>query len=632
MTIQHCLNFCQGKYLFAGINNGTFCYCGNPSYKGDELLPNEKCNTPCTGSELQSCGGPSSVGLYKGSMGICDSNTSIRKNNGFIYSPGYPGSYGNHLLNCSWYITTTKTFIRSRFVIFALRNVQDTVIIDDMSMTQSQRLHYTKLNGSNPTIPDMLSNEMKITFKTLDDTNSTRSIFVIEFEARNCNQTTLVTGQEGRIYSRGLPKCYESENVKTWNILAPNGTVIESALINCKLSHKSVSVVITEVVDGNETRTYTCEEVKQSTFVSTSNHLVIVLQSSKNGKSSDEATFTIEWKAVLKSYTVKRTGRHGILMSPFYPYPFPSHMFYTWYVTTDKDSLVKILFIELFLREKDFLEIGDSDGHRSSLGRYNSSNCCGLPKVPYSKSNQVVVGLSSEKEAAEVKFLQEGRIAIVYYGRHENGGTEDLGPTQGKNDTFKCCDSPTNATIFQFNGTQDEELPMNKYIAIGCGAGSAFIVTLILLITCWRSRMLCGALTSNTQNTKDVTLATGRQKRAMWVAEDVELKNIKYEKATSYSNVPATSAEQTYWHEKQPSCISLISPDSGDGISDTTTRPSPNEAIEGVNGGASGSVSVRHCVINGISDIDFEEAGFKDNEIYEDGDDFEVVEYAEMQD
>ncbi|XP_070570704.1 uncharacterized protein [Ptychodera flava] len=701
MTIQHCLNFCHGKYLYAGTTNGGFCYCGNASYERDEVLANENCNTPCAGNGLQSCGGPSSIGLYKGIMGICDSYVEIKRDSGSIYSPGFPGSYTSHLFDCSWYITTTKTtFIRSRFVIFALRNVQDTVIIDDLSMTESQRLslHYTKLNDSNPFIPDMLSNRMKVTFLTqIIDTSNAWSIFVIEFEATNCNQPTLLTGQGGRIYSRGFPKCNESDqNVKTWTISAPNGTVVEKSFINCKLPHKSVSVVMTDVGDGKQIKKYTCEDLNQRRFFSTSNILVIVLESS--GKSSensdDEVIFILEWKATLKSYTANRTGQHGILMSPFYPYPFPSHIFYTWYVTTDKYSLVKILFIEFSLREKDFLEIGHDNKTRSSLGRYNSSKCCGLPKVPYSKSNQVVVGLSSEKEPKEVTFTQEGRIAIVYYavwkcsfndsiengswkyngkqkflpgetlvlpikmgysstinctitcnengtwnstlyacaGRPENGSTENLDPRQGNNDTFKCSEAPTNGTICHFNGTQDEKLPMINYIVVVCSAGSVCIVILILLIICWRQRSLCKASTSNTQDTRCVTLSSGRQKRATQVFEEFELPNIEKEMRSSYSDVSVTSAEQTGGRVKQPLYMSLILPDSEDRVGDTTRLPSPNEAIEGVQRVASSSVSVRRSVKNGIPDIDFEEARFKEKELNESGDDFEVVEYAVLED
>ncbi|XP_070569345.1 uncharacterized protein [Ptychodera flava] len=152
-------------------------------------------------------------------------------------------------------------------------------------------------------------------------------------------------------------------------------------------------------------------------------------------------------------------------------------MFYTWYIHTSSSSLVKIEFVEFLLRDGDFVEVGDSDQDRSSLGRYNSSYR--LPEVPYSRSNHSVVGLSAES----VTNPTDGKFRAIFYAvwkchnnqTVENGYIYPMGEymyTPGETLALECDQGyypSTNFTIVTCleDGTWDGSL--SDCIIINCG-------------------------------------------------------------------------------------------------------------------------------------------------------------------
>ncbi|XP_077995118.1 scavenger receptor cysteine-rich domain-containing protein DMBT1-like [Glandiceps talaboti] len=112
MTIQFCLEFCRmNGTTYAGLNNAKNCYCIH-SFTQLQNLPmklNKDCATKtCKGDSSQSCGGKSQIAaVYSTTMGACGGYIN---GSGTIYSPGFPGYYGENL-GCTWNITTTPGMI-----------------------------------------------------------------------------------------------------------------------------------------------------------------------------------------------------------------------------------------------------------------------------------------------------------------------------------------------------------------------------------------------------------------------------------------------------------------------------------------------------------------------------------------
>ncbi|KAF5573947.1 WSC domain-containing protein [Fusarium pseudoanthophilum] len=77
MTIESCLDYCEHQgYLFAGLEYGRECYCGNAVDKNKLPVKGQlgKCEMPCAGNKEQVCGGPGALSLYqkcKASEGSC---------------------------------------------------------------------------------------------------------------------------------------------------------------------------------------------------------------------------------------------------------------------------------------------------------------------------------------------------------------------------------------------------------------------------------------------------------------------------------------------------------------------------------------------------------------------------------
>lgn len=56
MDLDKCFDFCNiNGFKYAGLQNKTFCYCGN-SYGSYSSLPSVACECPCSASDLKTCG------------------------------------------------------------------------------------------------------------------------------------------------------------------------------------------------------------------------------------------------------------------------------------------------------------------------------------------------------------------------------------------------------------------------------------------------------------------------------------------------------------------------------------------------------------------------------------------------
>ncbi|KAH8981871.1 carbohydrate-binding WSC [Lactarius akahatsu] len=65
MTILNCIVFCSSRHhVFAGLENGEDCYCGNDTPKNLEAVSPDNCNVKCTGNSSESCGGSSHFDLW----------------------------------------------------------------------------------------------------------------------------------------------------------------------------------------------------------------------------------------------------------------------------------------------------------------------------------------------------------------------------------------------------------------------------------------------------------------------------------------------------------------------------------------------------------------------------------------
>ncbi|WWC92585.1 uncharacterized protein L201_007544 [Kwoniella dendrophila CBS 6074] len=67
MTVNKCLNFCQGKgYQYAGLEYSSECYCGDSLVNGGSLsISSSNCNMLCSGDDTSFCGGSNALQLYQ---------------------------------------------------------------------------------------------------------------------------------------------------------------------------------------------------------------------------------------------------------------------------------------------------------------------------------------------------------------------------------------------------------------------------------------------------------------------------------------------------------------------------------------------------------------------------------------
>ena len=65
-TREKCLMDCAyGGYFYAGLEDGTDCWCGNFLAIGTQQAGEGFCSSACGGNLLQSCGGPGALNLYR---------------------------------------------------------------------------------------------------------------------------------------------------------------------------------------------------------------------------------------------------------------------------------------------------------------------------------------------------------------------------------------------------------------------------------------------------------------------------------------------------------------------------------------------------------------------------------------
>jgi hypothetical protein len=62
-TVEKCQAACQNAgYVYAGMEFGTQCFCGNTIDNGG--APTSGCGTPCPGDASETCGGANALSLY----------------------------------------------------------------------------------------------------------------------------------------------------------------------------------------------------------------------------------------------------------------------------------------------------------------------------------------------------------------------------------------------------------------------------------------------------------------------------------------------------------------------------------------------------------------------------------------
>ncbi|KAJ7320923.1 WSC domain-containing protein [Mycena albidolilacea] len=76
MTIETCASYCS-TYLYAGLEYGKECYCGNTFYKQPGNL--EDCNQPCAGNPSQSCGAGNRLRVYFNPPPAASTPDNVRK-------------------------------------------------------------------------------------------------------------------------------------------------------------------------------------------------------------------------------------------------------------------------------------------------------------------------------------------------------------------------------------------------------------------------------------------------------------------------------------------------------------------------------------------------------------------------
>ena len=65
-TPARCIEACQDQgFLFAGVQYGNECWCGNDAPPEDKIVNMMECNYPCPGDSSQKCGGFWRMNVYR---------------------------------------------------------------------------------------------------------------------------------------------------------------------------------------------------------------------------------------------------------------------------------------------------------------------------------------------------------------------------------------------------------------------------------------------------------------------------------------------------------------------------------------------------------------------------------------
>lgn len=68
--VRSCVDTCLQKgFLYAGVEYGEECYCGNTIQNSNTPTSPSACNMPCTGNKTELCGGSNAINLYKANSG-----------------------------------------------------------------------------------------------------------------------------------------------------------------------------------------------------------------------------------------------------------------------------------------------------------------------------------------------------------------------------------------------------------------------------------------------------------------------------------------------------------------------------------------------------------------------------------
>ncbi|OAA49482.1 Carbohydrate-binding WSC [Metarhizium rileyi] len=65
-AVKNCVNACKaGNYIYAGVEYGGECWCGNKLTAGSVPAPDKDCSMTCNDNSTEYCGGPSRLNVYK---------------------------------------------------------------------------------------------------------------------------------------------------------------------------------------------------------------------------------------------------------------------------------------------------------------------------------------------------------------------------------------------------------------------------------------------------------------------------------------------------------------------------------------------------------------------------------------
>lgn len=108
MAIEICTNMCyENGYDYAGLEDGSRCYCGNNPPFLTTQSERTQCLKPCNDDDRQSCGGVGHIAIYESKLGRCNETFITRDTDFYLASPGFPGLYRADT-TCLWTFATPK--------------------------------------------------------------------------------------------------------------------------------------------------------------------------------------------------------------------------------------------------------------------------------------------------------------------------------------------------------------------------------------------------------------------------------------------------------------------------------------------------------------------------------------------
>ena len=69
LTVKRCQLFCRAlNYRYAGVKSARKCYCGNTAPE-KESISDLECSMPCSGNEMENCGGDWAIKVFSVELG-----------------------------------------------------------------------------------------------------------------------------------------------------------------------------------------------------------------------------------------------------------------------------------------------------------------------------------------------------------------------------------------------------------------------------------------------------------------------------------------------------------------------------------------------------------------------------------